>query len=300
MTPTSTSTNAPNSESNTWNVSMGDDLGGSLSMTSNCDEISRSIPDVMVLSRQACVAEAQPRRLSAASSTPALQAVEIPRSVSPLGTVPQLPQVHSTNRYCLPPAVEQRHSLAAPVRERNMHTAGSATDIQLQHGREESPHRRRVVVVPVNPAAQPLSPELGARMSSSTPSVPVACHAVPASSSYDAVAPLPMQPRGDDMSLAERERYLQEIQALRRENGTLLEEVVDTREQALRHLRSNAERMLQRHGADAEGPCVAPSSVCHATVQRSSSPVLAVLSRMRAAPTPHLGSVRAPSPNNMR
>merc|ERR1712060_795264 len=102
--------------------------------------------------------------------------------------------------------------------------------------REESPQRRRVVVVPVSAASRPTSPQARSRITSTQPG---------GVSSYHAPVPVTCQAASEDVSADERERFLREISSLRRENVTLLDEVAGTREQAMRHLRTNAERALQ-------------------------------------------------------
>uniref|UniRef100_A0A7S4R1R4 Uncharacterized protein n=1 Tax=Alexandrium monilatum TaxID=311494 RepID=A0A7S4R1R4_9DINO len=156
------------------------------------------------------------------------------------------------------------------------------------HGQQEeaSGSRRRVVVVPVSTTGRSVSPELrrtGAARAHQRPG-PTPVQATLASAASSDVS---SSAGGfEAISSEERQRYLAEITSLRRENSSLREEVIDSREQALRQLRSNAERALRQQagpgGAEAEGPVVAaaltpgvpaPSPALRAGFQRSVSPL---------------------------
>jgi len=144
--------------------------------------------------------------------------------------------------------------------------------------------RRRVVEVPVleMPATQSLPPEaslqavpivpmdqMSAKGHHRNSRSPLPRARSPAQQTRSPL-PWPQQPEPDGPlcsggSSTDRERFLTEISTLRRENSSLREEVMESREDALRQLRSNAERALQEQqvrgsaskGKAAEGPVVA-------------------------------------------
>jgi len=144
--------------------------------------------------------------------------------------------------------------------------------------------RRRVVVVPVSTTGRSLSPPVR------TTDPSAKAWRTPWSGSGIAETERKEPPSGgnsnENMSSEERQRYLAEINSLRRENSSLREEVIDSREQALRQLRSNAERALRQQTGPssgtaeaAEGPVVAaataaaPAAPLRAGFQRSTSPM---------------------------